>query len=628
VEDSPKAYGPSGARERPTSAVQRTARTKVRENAAQPSAMRSIQVVFAAIAPAIRLLAGCCMLVGPSTAWGQRSATDSAVAPIAPSGTSDTTTDVPAAATATPALAPGVPPLAAESAARTSKVEVLDTWGTSNPEVAPTEPATLSPESAAATSEPSRTTASRSTAPDSDDASHLRYYLERIEVRGNTLTRSSVIIRYLPFREGKQLDVDDAEFTLARYRLLGTGFFREVEFSLRKGSKRGNVVLVVDVVERNTVVVNGVWMGLSKNADTNGDPKPLTAYLGFDVAETNLAGSGISLGGAVGLAQDQLAVRVRFLDPAFLGTPWMVNLTLLHNRATDFFGTQGVVWDVPNDATTTKYAVVPYKRFGGSVGIGRDLSMSTQLWFHYRLETISADVPSYALQNRGGKIEPIQFDIIQGRSVFSSARANFQFDTRDHPFLPTRGWLVTTWGELGLLPLGSDYNFQRFDIASSYWWHKKNSPHVFRLQLFAGAMAGDVPFFEQYYVGDFSEFLPARMLSLNVDRRPSPDILNLKTAIREVRYGQYAAQIAGEYRFPVYRGHRSVYGIDLFLRAGFFSVADRRNLIDPAPNYHGFRRIPLDFTFNTGFRMDTSAGGIVFSLSNVLSFLPPFGGKQ
>jgi outer membrane protein assembly factor BamA len=450
--------------------------------------------------------------------------------------------------------------------------------------------------------------------------------LERIEVRGNVRTRAGVVLRYLPFRAGKELDVDDVEFTLARYRLLGTGFFRQVEFSLRKGSKRGSVVLMVDVVERNTVVVNGVWMGLSKDADTNGEKRPLTAYGGIDVAETNLAGTGITLGGAVGLAHDQYALRLRFLDPAFLGTPWMVNLTLLHNRATDFFGTSEVHWDDPSGRNGTPYAVLPYQRFGGSVGFGRDLSVTSQLWFHYRLETITANRPNFAMQNRGGKLENIEFDVRQGRSVFSTVRANFQLDTRDHPFLPTRGWYLTTWGELGLLPLGSDYDFQRFDISASYWWHKNDSPHVLRFQMFAGAMTGSVPFFEQYYVGDFSDLLPDRMLALNVDRRPSRDFLG--TAIREVRYGQYAAQLAGEYRFPVYRGHRSVFGIDLFLSAGVFSVAHRRDLVDPAPIYRGWRRIPVDLTFNAGFRMDTSAGGIVFSLANVLGLLPATGGKE
>jgi outer membrane protein assembly factor BamA len=456
-----------------------------------------------------------------------------------------------------------------------------------------------------------------------DDESRVRYQLEQIELRGNSRTKAKVILRYLPFLPGKELDVDDPEFTLARYRLLGTGFFRDVQFSLRKGTKRGKVVLVVEVTERNSVVLNGLWMGLSADANEQGEKRPLTAYGGVDFAETNLAGTGISLGGALGLAKDQYALSVRFLDPGYLlGSPWMVSGSLVYNNAVDFFGS-GVVKFTPRRTDrlyNTDAAVVPYSRFGGSIGFGRDLGVSTQLWLNYRLETIRADVPLYAEQDGRGKVEPIDFDILQGRSVFSAIRANFQYDTRDHPFLPTRGWLVNTWGELGLAPLGSDYDYQRFDISVSKWWKVRGTSHVLRLQSFAGVMSGHVPFFEQYYVGDFCDFLPARMLGLNVDSRPPNDFLH--TAIYSVRYGHYAASLRGEYRVPVYRGHRSVYGIDFFLSAGVWSVANRRDLFDPGPAYEGLRSIPVDLTANVGFRMDTSAGGLVFSFANALGFLP------
>jgi outer membrane protein assembly factor BamA len=236
------------------------------------------------------------------------------------------------------------------------------------------------------------------------------------------------------------------------------------------------------------------------------------------------------------------------------------------------------------------------------------------------LETIHANVPAYADQNGRGKLEPIEFDVLQGRSVFSAIRANFLFDTRDHPFLPTRGWYVSTSGELGLTPLGSDYDYQRFDVSASKWWKVSGTNHIFRFQGFAGAMSGSAPFFEQYYVGDFCDFLPPRMLGLNVDSRPTRDFLG--TAIHSVRYGHYAAELATEYRVPIYRGHRSVFGIDFFLRAGVFSVINRRDLFDPAPAYKGLQRFPVDVTGNVGFRMDTSAGGLVFSFANALGFIP------
>lgn len=453
--------------------------------------------------------------------------------------------------------------------------------------------------------------------------SHLRYTLERIDVRGNSRTRTRVILRYLKYRPGDVIDVDDPELTLTRYRILGTGFFRDVQFALRKGAHRGQVVLVVDVVERNTIILNDVGMGLSADADNNGHSRPLTAYGGVDVAETNLAGTGITLGAAVALAQEQTAIRMRFLDPSFLGSPWMVSGTLLRNQARDFFGTTSQVDWVSYDGEQKRgssYAVLDYTRFGGTLGFGRDLSISTQLWFYYRLETIEARRPILASEDRGQGPEPIEFDIRRDRSVLSSIRTSFQLDTRDHPFLPTRGWLVTTWGEFAMAPLGSDYDYQRFDVSASRWWQVRGTPHTLRLQLFAGAETGTVPFFEQYYVGDFTDFRAPRMLGLNFERRPPPDVLG--TVVKEQRYGHYAAKLGFEYRIPVYRGVRSVYGIDLFLGAGIWGLINRRDIMKMPPGYHGLERLPVDLTGNVGFRMDTSAGGITFAFSNILGFVP------
>ena len=458
----------------------------------------------------------------------------------------------------------------------------------------------------------------------------VRYTLEGVEVRGNTRTRSHVVLRYVPFKQGDVFDVDDPEVELSRYRLLGTGFFRDVQFSLRKGSMRGMVVLVIDVVERNTIVLNDVRMGISQDADTKGNARPLTAYAGLDVAETNLLGTGITLGGALAIAQDQYALRVRFLDPAFLGSSWMTSGMLLYNDARDFFGNASILKDDPTDQGSSASAVVSYKRFGGSVGIGRDLSIATQFWLNYRLESIEASYPLEASHHRGFATEPIDFDIVRGRSVLSTLRATLDYDSRDTPFLPTRGWRASITAEVGLLPAASDYEYQRIELQASHWWHLPWHDHVFRLELFGGAIAGNAPFFEQYYVGDFSDFLPSRVLGVNFDRRPAKNLLG--TDIVEVRYGQYAAKVAGEYRIPLFRGHRSIYGIDLFASAGLYSVAGARDITDPPEGYSGLSRIPVDLTGNLGFRMDTSAGGFVFAFSNVLGFVPvrgkgPAGGQ-
>ena len=510
-----------------------------------------------------------------------------------------------------------------------------DTWGSSDASATPppalAQPADPAPPTAEAAPESPCPCPSQEPGPRAGlVAPTVRYTLEGVEVRGNARTRAQVVLRYVPFKRGDVFDVDDPEVELSRYRLLGTGFFRDVQFSLRKGSMRGLVVLVIDVVERNTIVINDVRMGISADADTRGNKRPLTAYAGIDVAETNLLGTGITLGSAMAVAEEQLALRVRFLDPAFLGSSWMTSGTLLYNDARDFFGNAHVLKDDPEGTSPSQSAVVNYKRFGGALGVGRDLSISTQLWLYYRLETLDASYPREASHLRGYRTEPIDFDIIRGRSVLSTLRATLDHDTRDHPFLPTRGWHASATVEVGLLPAGSDYDYQRAEVSASRWWQLPWNHHVLRRELFAGAISGSAPFFEQYYVGDFSDFLPSRILGVNFDRRPAPNFLG--TDIVEVRYGQYAFKIAGEYRVPLFRGHRSIYGIDFFASTGIYGVAGMRDITSPPVGYSGLAQIPVDLTANFGFRMDTSAGGFVFAFSNVLGFVPlrgkgPAGGQ-
>ena len=89
-----------------------------------------------------------------------------------------------------------------------------------------------------------------------------------------------------------------------------------------------------------------------------------------------------------------------------------------------------------------------------------------------------------------------------------------------------------------------------------------------------------------------------------------------------MRYGDYAARVNAEYRVPLYRGRRSIYGVDAFTSVGVYAVANRRDLERPARGYDGFRRVPADLTFNLGLRADTAAGGFSIGIANLIGFIP------
>ncbi|WXB20200.1 BamA/TamA family outer membrane protein [Pendulispora albinea] len=374
-------------------------------------------------------------------------------------------------------------------------------------------------------------------------------------------------------------------------------------------------------------MINDLWLGLSADAEPNGRARPLTAYGGIDVSERNLAGTGITLGGAVALADRQLALRTRFADPHFYGTPWIANVELLYNNAKDFFGNRDVLvdgnrdvlGDDPSRMGEQDFAVAAYQRFGGSLGVGHDLGLGTQLFVDYRFEKIDANLPRAASHRRGLDIEPIDFHLHGGSSLLSTLRATLVHDTRDEPFLPSRGSHITVRSEVSLTPLGTAYPYTKLQFRGSRWFPLPWG-HVLRLEGFLGSIFGDAPLFERFYVGDFSELLPDRVLDLNFDRRAAPNFFD--TSILEMRYGTYAAKLNFEYRIPIYRGTRSIYGIDLFGSAGIYGLTDDLNLQKPPRGYNGLSKVPIDLTFNAGLRIETSAGGFTFGISNLLGFVP------
>jgi len=522
--------------------------------------------------------------------------------------------------------------LLAAAAARPASADPLKTWGADAPAPAHDErDAVFPPPPPPPPRAPVSSSPAADVEPDAaggDGASivrgpgrvGLRYTLEGIEIRGNTATLARVIQRFVPFRAGDTLDVDDRELLLTRFRLLGTGFFRDVQLSLRRGSRRGYVVLVVSVVERNTIVVNDVWLGLSADAEPDGSARPLTAYGGLDVSEQNLAGTGVALGGALALADRQLALRTRFSDPAFLRSSWQVEAQLLYNNAKDFFGQRDVLVDDPTQTVAQDYAVVGYQRFGGLLGVGHELgSVATRIYFDYRLEKIDARLPLAASHKRGLDVEPIDFDLRPGSTVLSTLSATLVHDTRDEPFLPTRGWHLLALAEASLTPLGSDYPYAKLVLRGSRWmplpWD-----HVLRIEGILGSVFGDAPLYEKFYVGDYTDLRPHRALDLAFDRRAAPNFLN--TAIAEVRYGDYAARLNFEYRIPAYRGRQSIYGVDFFVSSGVYAVANARDITLPARGYTGFSKLPIDLTFNMGLRAYTAAGGFSLGIANFIGFIP------
>jgi outer membrane protein insertion porin family len=446
------------------------------------------------------------------------------------------------------------------------------------------------------------------------------YVVEGVDIRGNERTLSRVIYALLPWAPGDKLDPEDRRLLRARYRLLATGYFRDVELSLRRGSRRGRVVLVVEVRERNTLVVDSLVAGVGARDRSDGRATPLGPFGGVEIAETNLGGTGVLFGAAAAIANDQHAMRLRLGERGLLATGLELEASFLAARHQEAFGAEGVRVATPAGTADVERAVYEYGRAGGSLAASARLDADWTVQGSYRVERLDAPSgPSFASELVDGERAPIELNLLRRASSLGVLGLAATYDSRDAAAVPSRGILARFTADVAATATGSDYPYAKLEGQLTRWLPLPWRGDVLRVRAQAGVVTGDAPLFERFYVGDLSDLLPDRVLGLTVDQRSAPNLLG--TRIGANRWGTVAAKLGADYTFKIYRGGSSVESVDLYLGAGFYLLDDPAQLAAaarPRPD----RTIPLDLTFDGGVRVVTNVGVFGFGISNWLGLFP------
>ncbi|MDY0002774.1 MAG: BamA/TamA family outer membrane protein [Polyangia bacterium] len=423
-------------------------------------------------------------------------------------------------------------------------------------------------------------------------------------------------MRKLNIRVGDPITPTDSRVEDARLSLLATGLFRDVSFELVRGSQPGRVVLVVRVQERGSIVIQALPLGYS-------DATPF--WGGLDLAENNFLGRGLHLSGAFvvgGAARDiggsrlQHAERLRLAYPRLIGDIVGLSAVILHNEASDYFRIRGTN---PEGADLENFAAVVYRRVGGALGLFSELGRLNKVYFDYRLEGIDARVPLVAVREYpDGRREHIKFDLERGWSFLSSIQVTFVRDTRNDPAMPSAGMRLELGGELATSYVGSDYDFAKLSVSFQKHWLLPFKRHVISLQVFSGVIIGNAPLFNKFFVGDLSELLASRALELNFSTRPARNFFS--NVIESKRYETVAGRVAVSYSIPLSRGAGLIYGSDFYVTVGLFSLFSTRDFL---VRDQGLRKaLPIDMTFDLGFRLDTYVGVFKLSFGNALGWIP------
>ena len=457
--------------------------------------------------------------------------------------------------------------------------------------------------------------------------SQVRYVLEGIVVTGNKRTKAHVIRKFVPLKQGDFLDPESPELVATEWRLMGTGWFDSVDIRLERGAERGYVMLVVEVKERNTIVIEQLVAGLSEGVRTTTDRgRTLFPWLGFKVTETNLAGLGIRLSGTALLSEFQQGGRVDLRYPKLIKDEYGIRFGMYFLSGREFYGNRPLV-SVPCGMPTcpgtsiVSNAVVRYRRGGFMVGIGKDLTTKLRYSLDWIGDIVTVlDRPEAASEQRGNEIAPIDFAIQEGRSFVSSLRFALVFDKRDDPGITKEGVVFRGVVTVGTRFLGSNYDFLQLEALVRRWWRLPWN-HTIRLGAFGGAAFGNTPFFYLFHVSDLTDLIPSRFLEMQLDARPPPNLLG--TSIENNYLGELAWRIDVGYNVPVYERvrDRGLREINLYTLIGLWGLADLRDPRTGVSGYTGFSRFPIDLTFDVGFRFDTRVGVFQVGFSTLLGFI-------
>lgn len=416
-------------------------------------------------------------------------------------------------------------------------------------------------------------------------SSEPRYIIERIELSGYRRTFPSVIKNLLFVREGEALD--EERVTLSRLKLLTLSLFSEVKTRLKRGSRRGYVVLHFEVVERNAIVIEELFLGSSART---------AFWAGFGLADTNFLGLGHTLHGAFVVSSQQQAYRLDYFAPSIPGTALTLGAGLLYTKGLEFFQViqrpSGVV-----DTETDKSGQVDYERYGGYLSLGYKLGPFNRVFIDYRMEGLRAFVGS-------GITAP---PIARGKSRTASVGGFFERDARDRPFVPTSGHRFRFGVELSSELLGSNYNYSKYTLL-----YEQALPtfrdHSFKLDLRMGLIQGDAPFFAKFYFGDTSFF--------SFRDRALPRALGLNFS-KETLYDDVMMSAGLEYAYPIFAKQGPIYRSYLFFAANATYTASLEETLGRQERAYGKA---WTASFDVGVKLDTTIGVFTFSVAYLLDF--------
>jgi len=252
-------------------------------------------------------------------------------------------------------------------------------------------------------------------------------YIRFINITGNNKSRDKVIRRQMTFAEEELYS--GRKIKESRERIFALGYFEEVNLRVETVSKSDNLIdVVVEVKEKPTGTASA---GI---AYSSVDKIVGTLQLSFG----NFMGYGQHLSLMLEYGENKKSYDLQFSDPYFLDSKWGLNLSL--------FNTSHIYTEYTEDT------------IGGTLGTGYQLTRYLRFFTTYSQRKITIDS-----SNEGA----MRF-YSNGRT--GSMTFSLAYNSKNHPYDPSKGIYTKGSFEYGSKYLAGDYNFIKGIFSSSYYF--------------------------------------------------------------------------------------------------------------------------------------------------------------
>jgi outer membrane protein insertion porin family len=301
-----------------------------------------------------------------------------------------------------------------------------------------------------------------------------KFYLGRLEVKGNTTTRDKVIRREFALDEGDVMNMEVIKKSLLKLQQLG--YFKiseEPEFSVRPAEKKVDLVIKGTEASRNEIQFGAGYSALD-------------GFFGqFSFQTRNFLGRGEIIGAAAQIGRISNYYDLSYTVPWFMDRNQTVGISLFRRNV--------------------EYLNIDEKRQGGTTFYGKGISLFDSWSVLYSYEDVKANFPVRGAQVPPGQpAPPEKFTEVTGKT--SSLTPGYRFDSRNDPFDPNRGYRLYLTTQVAGSVLGGNQDFVKPLVGGSLYVPLRFPRHAYLgLNLEGGYVGpfsgGDVPIFERFQLG-------------------------------------------------------------------------------------------------------------------------------